>query len=128
MLAYLPLAALIGALIYLLYRNGFAATKCIAAVLFVFRPEKQADSVSLNSCTGWVRHAGRFRQSWTYKFCLDCQLSAGSAEVILLDRQKRELLRLNRDNCTGTIALSGKSRYYLRWEFKNASGTCKLRW
>ena len=128
MLPYLILAALIGALICLLYRQGFAVTKRISAVLFVFCPGKQADSISLNSCTGWVRHAGCFRQDWTYKFCLDCQLSAGSAEVALLDRQKRELLRLNQDNCAGEIELSGKARYCLRWEFKNATGTCKLHW
>ena len=128
MLAYLIIAALMGALIYLLYRQGIAASKCITAVLFVFRPGRQADSVSLDSCTGWIWHAGRFRQNRTYEFRLECQLSAGSAEVVLLDCQKRELLRLDQDNCRGTIELSGSSRYYLRWEFKNATGRCKLLW
>lgn len=128
MLAYLIIAALMGALIYLLYRQGIAASKCIAAVLFVFRPGRQADSASLDSCTGWVRHAGRFLQNRTYEFRLECQLSAGSAEAVLLDCQKRELLRLDQDNCRGKIELSGNSRYYLRWEFKNATGRCKLLW
>lgn len=121
-------APLTGTLFYLLYRQGFAVTKCVAAVLFVFRPGKQSDRVSLDSCTGWVRHAGRFRQSGTYEFCLDCQLSKGGAELILLDRQKRELLRLNQSKATGEIKLEKSARYYLRWEFKNATGRCELRW
>ncbi len=53
MLAYLIIAALMGALIYLLYRQGLASSKCITAVLFVFRPGRQADSAFLDSCTGW---------------------------------------------------------------------------
>lgn len=119
---------LTGTLFYLLYRQGFAVTKSIAAVLFVFRPGRQADHASLNSCTGWVRHVGPFRQSGTYMFCLDCRLSNGSAAVSLLDNQKRELLRLCRENPEGEIELKGSTRYYLRWDFQNATGTCELRW
>ena len=128
MLIYLTSIPLIGALFYLLYREGLMVTKSIAAVLFVFRPGKQGDSVSLDSCSGWVRHAGRFRQSGTYRFCLDCRLSKGSAVVTLLDRQKRELLRLNQENPAGEIELNGKARYFLRWEFQHATGNCELRW
>lgn len=128
MLIYLASIPLIGTLFYLLYREGLAVTKVIAAVLFVFRPGKHGDSASLDSCTGWVRHAGRFRQSGTYRFCLDCRLSKGSAVVTLLDRQKRELLRLSQGHPTGKIELNGTARYYLRWEFKQATGNCELRW
>lgn len=119
---------LTGTLFYLLYRQGFAVTKSIAAVLFIFRPGKQADSASLNSCTGWVRHAGRFQRSGIYAFCLDCRLSSGSAAVSLLDDHKRELLRLSRENSVGEIELNGAARYYLRWDFQHATGTCELRW
>lgn len=126
---YLTSIPLIVTLFYLLYREGLVVTKCIAAVLFVFRPGKDRDSASLDSCTGWVRHAGRFRQSGTYRFCLDCRLSrGGSAVVTLLDRQNRELLRLSQENPAGEIKLNGNDRYYLRWEFQNATGNCELRW
>ena len=120
--------AAFAALIYLLYRQGFAVTKSIAAVLFVFQPGKHGDRVSLDSCTGWVRHAGRFRESRTYSFRFDCQMSKGDAEVILLDRQKRELMRLNSQKTTGELALNGDARYYLRWEFKSATGKYELLW
>lgn len=129
MSVYLTLAAaLTGALIWLLYRQGLAAAKCIAAVLFVFRPGKQSDSVSVDSCTGWVRHAGRFRQGGGHQFYLDCRLSKGRAVVTLLDRQKGELLRLSQDSPAGEIELSRNVRYCLRWEFQNATGKCELRW
>lgn len=128
MLIYLTFIPLTGALFYLLYREGLMVTKSIAAVLFVFRPGKQGDSVSLDACIGWVRHVGRFRESRTYTFQLDCRLSKGSAVVTLLDRQKRELLRLSQDSPAGEIELSGNGRYFLRWEFQSATGNCELRW
>ena len=124
----LGISTAIGILIYLLHRQGFAVTKSIAAVLFVFQPGKRGGRASLNSCTGWVRHRGRFRKSWIMKFCFDCRLSRGDAAVDLLDSQKRELLRLNRHQSTGELKLDGTARYYLQWEFHRATGICELHW
>ena len=41
---------------YLLYIKGLAVSKSIQAILCVFRPGKDADRATLDSCTGWVRH------------------------------------------------------------------------
>ncbi len=101
-------------------------TKRIAAVLFVFRPGREKDRVKLDSCSGWVRHMGQFRQSRTYEFSFEARLSKGEAEVSLLDRDKRPLLKLNRKCPTDTIKL--EERYDLRWEFQNATGQCELSW
>ena len=117
-----------GGVLYLLYRQGLAVTKRIAAILFVFRPGREADRAKLDSCTGWVRHMGRFRRSGTYVFSMDCRLSKGDASVSLLDQEKRELLHLNRDRTSGSICLHRECRYSLRWEFQNATGKCVLRW
>ena len=125
---FLLCTALFAAAMYLLYRRGLAVTKRIAAVLFAFRPGKSEDYVSLNACSGWVRHAGRFRESRLYRFSLDAELSAGEAEVLLLDRDRRQLLRLDRRTPIGEMELDGRSRYYLQWEFKSATGRCALRW
>lgn len=108
--------------------GGIATTKYIRAVLFVFRPGKSGDRVTLGSCTGWVRHMGRFYESRTYTFTLDAQLSRGDVELLLLDCKKQPLLKLNRQLTSQTIDLNGKSRYYLRWEFKSATGRCELCW
>lgn len=122
------LIAAAGVILYLLYYNGLILTKSIAAILFAFRPGRAADRAALNSCTGWVRHAGRFRDSRTYAFTFDAQLSQGYAEVILLDAKKQPLLKLNRQSPAGTIALDAKHKYYLHWVFLRATGTCELRW
>ena len=113
---------------YLLYRNGFAVTEVIAAVVLLFWPGKGRDRVRTVSCTGWLRHRGRFRESGWYRFSLDNRLTKGEAEVLLLDRDKRELLRLNRGLSAGEAELNGKDKYYLRWEFRSATGSCELRW
>lgn len=115
-------------LMYFLYIKGLAASKNIRAILYVFRPGKNADKATLNSCTGWVRHAGRFHGNRTYEFTFDCQLSKGDAEVFLLDKKQRQLLKLTRQFPTGRAELTWKNRYYLRWEFKNATGNCELHW
>ena len=116
------------AVVYLLYRQGFGVSKSIAAVLFVFRPGKNADKVTLDSCSGWVSHAGRFRESRTYAFALDGRLSAGDVDVVLLDKKKQPLLKLDRQSPAAQAELAGNSRYYLRWNFKNATGKCELHW
>ena len=118
----------LGAVVYLLYTQGLAVTKCIAAVLFMFRPGREADRANLNSCTGWVRHVGRFRQGRAYEFFFESRLSKGEAEVSLMNRKKHPLLKLNRQSPTGTIKLEESGRYYLRWAFQNATGQCELRW
>ena len=118
----------LGAVVCLLYRQGLAVTKSIIAVLFVFRPGREADRVSLSACTGWVRHAGRFRTGRTYLFDFQAQLSEGEAEALLLDQNKRPVLRLDRQSPAGTVRLEEGGRYYLRWEFQGATGQCKLHW
>ena len=49
--------------VYLLYRRGIAITKSVAAVLFFLRTGKDGDRAVLDSCTGWVRHRGRFGET-----------------------------------------------------------------
>lgn len=100
------------------YFRSIAVSKSIAAILFVFRPCRNADKATLDSCTGWVKHMGRFFESRTYEFSLDTQLSKGEAEVILLDAKKEPLMKLNRQSPTDTIDLDAKNRYYLRWKFE----------
>ena len=123
-----PILAAAGAALYLLYRQGLAVTKSIAAILFVFCPGREGDRVNLDSCTGWVRHVARFHGGKTYMFALDYQISKGSAEVLLLNKKKQLLLKLDGQSPNGMIKLEKDGRYYLRWEFRNATGQCELRW
>ena len=47
---------------------------------------------------------------------------------LLMDEEKREILKLNRHQPAGRAELDGKKAYYLHWEFGEASGSCGLRW
>ena len=120
--------AVMGAAIYLLYRQGFVMTKSIAAILFMLCPGKNGGRANLNSCSGWARYMVRFRESRVYEFTFDCQLSKGDVEVLLLDKDRRQLLRLNRYLTSGRAEIDRTGRYYLRWEFKSATGKCALHW
>jgi len=51
---------------------------------------------------------GRFYESRTYTFVLDAQLSKGDVELLLLDKKKRPLLKLNRQFSSQTIDLAKK--------------------
>lgn len=113
---------------YLLYCRGMVVTKKIAAVFFLFRPGRTGDRVTLNGCSGWVRHAVRLREGQTYTFSLDMRLSGGDAEAVLLDQNRQPLLRLNRRTPSGSVTPEGTGRCSVRWEFRSVSGTCELRW
>ena len=117
-----------GLTMYWFYCQGAVVSKSIGAVLFAFQPGKDGDRARLNSCTGWVKHVCRLHESRMYEFALDAQLTRGDAEVVLLDKNKRQLLKLNRYVPADKVELNGKGRYYLRWEFKSATGTCELHW
>lgn len=122
------LAVLVCLAIYLMCRSGATVTKSIAAVLFVFRRSKNADNVSVSSCTGWVRHALRLQEGKTCEFHLDAQSPKGDIAISLLDGKKQTLLRITPYLPDGSIRLSGSVRYYLHWEFKHASGKFALSW
>lgn len=122
------LAAVVCVVIYLLYCKGFGVLKSTTAILFVFRRGKKAHKATLDSCTGRVKYVGRFRESKVYEFTFDAQLSKGNVEVTLLDKKKQELLKLSRQSSFGKIEIDAKNKYYLRWDFKGATGTCELHW
>lgn len=120
--------AVVFAFIYILYCQGFAVLRRTSAIMIVFRRGKRADKATLDSCTGWVKHAVRFRESETHEFILDAQLSKGNVEVILLDRKKQPLMKLTPQSPRCKIESDVRNRYYLHWEFKSATGKCELRW
>ena len=59
-LYFAAFALLAGIFVYLLYRRGLIVSKSIRAVLFLFQPGDGLDRATVDACTGWVRHAGRF--------------------------------------------------------------------
>lgn len=124
----LVLAALVFLAVYLFFRRGPAVTKCLAALVFVFRRSKNGDNVRVSSCTGWAKHTVRLREGRVCEFHLDAQCLRGETSVSLLDGEKQELLRLTQYLPDRSICPVGSDRYSLRWEFKHASGEFALSW
>lgn len=122
------LCSLILAAAYLLYRSRIATTKCISAALFIFRRSKSAANVTVSGCSGWAGHTLRLDGGRTYEFHLDAQISTGEAHVYLLDKENNRLLSLDPYLSTGSVSPGESRRYYLRWEFKRASGKLSLSW
>lgn len=108
--------------------QGMAVYKSISAIVFVFLPAGEKDKFTLKSCSGFIRYGGRFYKSGIYKFILDTQLSEGHVKVILMDKKKSEILKLSPGSFAGQIELNAKDKYYVYWEFYEASGTCELCW
>ena len=121
-------AAALLALLNVGYRQGFLTSKRIAAALFVFQHSGNGESVTVDSCSGSLRHTVRFQESRAYQFNFHGDLSRGDAEIVLSDGKKQPLLRLNRCSPTGTAKLAKNNKYFLRWEFRKATGRCELSW
>lgn len=125
---WLLFAPVFGFAMYQMYRHGFAVAKSIMAVIFVFHPGPNGGRATVDRCTGWVSHAGRFRESRIYELTLDARLTQGDVEVLLLNREKVPLLKLSQWHPAAAVTLDAGEKYFLRWEFSNATGECKLRW
>ncbi|MDE7294348.1 MAG: hypothetical protein K2N72_07985 [Oscillospiraceae bacterium] len=111
-----------------LYFNGIIETSCKAALVFVHERTGKSEKFHINRCTGTLRRIMKFKEEGTYEFTLDYSIASGSAEVVILDRQKVEIARLDGD-CSRTAFFANKGeRYYLKWKFGSASGECELKW
>ena len=110
------------------YRKGFLTSKRIAAALFIFRRSENGESATVDSCSDSLRHTVRFPESRSYQFHFHGGLSKGDVEIVLSDAKKQPLLRLNRCAPTGVVKLDKNNKYFLRWEFRKATGRCELSW
>ena len=111
-----------------LYFNGFIETTCKAALVFFHERTADSEKFHINRCTGTLKRIMKFKEEGTYEFTLDYSLASGSAEAVILDRQKVEIARLDGD-CSHTAFFVNKGeRYYLKWRFSSASGECELKW
>ena len=107
---------------------SMAVYKSISAIVFVFLPVGEKDKFTLKSCSGFIRYAGRFYERGIYEFILDAPLSEGRVKVILMNKNKQEILKLSPGSPAGQIELNAKDKYYVYWEFYEVSGTCELCW
>ncbi len=106
----------------------FWVLKSIRALTFFFRPGRHEDSVMITRGTGWVRHRLIVESSALYSFRFSGSLSDGNAEVSILNAKKEPLAKLDPDHREEDIFLEAENKYYLKWDFRKASGQFDLRW
>nr|MDE7297452.1 hypothetical protein [Lachnospiraceae bacterium] len=63
---------------YLLYINGWMIINAKRAVMYI--GSRRGNQATFSSCTGYIKRVVRFRESRTYHFTFEPELSAG--EVI----------------------------------------------
>lgn len=110
------------------YPPGMVVRKSIAAMVIIFRPGFDRDTATLRSCSGWLEHPLYYPGAGEYAFWIDCRFTKGNAWIELRDVQKHVVLRLDPKLSEGSVELQAGARYFLHWEFMNASGECELRW
>lgn len=120
------LCLFMGVGMYLLYISGWMVLSSKSAVTFV--GSRGGKAASFSGCSGSVRRIIRFSEDRVYTFMLDCALTKGSVTIVLLDPDKKEVLRLSGDQPNMAVALERNKRYTLVVRFEAATGRYGLRW
>ncbi|MBQ4551056.1 MAG: hypothetical protein IJA49_08195 [Oscillospiraceae bacterium] len=120
------LCLVMGVGMYLLYISGWMVLSSKSAVTFV--GSRGGKAASFSGCSGSVRRIVRFSEDRVYTFMLDCALTKGSVTIVLLDPDKKEVLRLSGDQPNMAVALERNKRYTLVVRFEAATGRYGLRW
>ena len=115
-----------GAVMYLLYINGWMVVSSKSAVSFV--GSRGGKAASFSGCNGSIRRIVRFSESRTYTFSLDSALTMGSVTAALLDPDKQEILCLSANQPSMAVEIQAKKRYTLVLRFRTATGRYGLRW
>lgn len=117
------------ALFYVLYINGFMIWNNRRALMFIGSLRGDgACKARFNVCSGVMKRVIRFKESKVYHFNLDINLTEGSLEVRVLDKDKNVVVLLDHNTCEYELMVESKKRYYLVFEFKKASGEYVLEW
>ena len=117
-------------LLYFLYINGYMVMRSKLAVTFTGdgKGQKNRMGFSVTKCNGWASKVLKVKEDGIYRFDLDAELSAGTLQFQLLDREKQTLLTLNPDAVRGRVQLEKGKRYYVKMQFIQTSGTCAASW
>ena len=107
-----------------MYRSGMIAVKSKRAMMFM--GSMRGEKARFSGCTGYVKRCFPVRESRSYRFDMDLQLSRGEVWLELLDGKKETLLRLDSQNSSGEVALERGERYRLVIRYRGASGSHHL--
>ena len=115
---------------FFLYINGYMVMRSKLAVTFTGdgKGQKNRMGFSVTKCNGWASKVLKVKENGIYRFDLDAELSAGTLQFQLLDREKQTLLTLNPDAVRGRVQLEKGKRYLVKMQFIQTSGTCAASW
>ena len=115
---------------FFLYINGYMVMRSKLAVTFTGdgKGQKNRMGFSVTKCNGWASKVLKVKENGIYRFDLDAELSAGTLQFQVLDREKQTLLTLNPDAVRGRVQLEKGKRYLVKMQFIQTSGTCAANW
>ena len=126
MVKMIALWLVLGAVFYLLYSNGYLAMASKRAVMYV--GSKRGKAAKFSSCSGYTKRIIKVQESKPYHFSFDCNLTAGTVTIEILDTSKNMVLTLDVTHRSAVVDLEKGKRYTLICRFKSASGNYVLDW
>ena len=126
MVKMIALWLVLGVAFYLLYSNGYLAMASKRAVMYV--GSKRGKAAKFSSCSGYTKRIIKVQESKQYRFSLDCNLTAGTILVEVLDASKKMILTLDETHRCAAVDMEKGKRYDLIVRFKSASGDYVLDW
>ena len=126
MVKMIALWLVLGVALYMLYSNGYLAMASKRAVMYV--GSKRGKAAKFSSCSGYTKRIIKVQETKQYRFSLDCNLTAGTVLVEVLDASKKSILTLDETRRCADVDLEKGKRYDLIVRFKSASGDYVLDW
>ena len=126
MVKMIALWLVLGAVFYLLYSSGSLAMASKRAVMYV--GSKRGKAAKFSSCSGYTKRIIKVQETKQYRFSLDCNLTAGTILVEVLDMSKKPILSLDETHRCAAVDMEKGKRYDLIVRFKSASGDYVLDW
>ena len=126
MVKMIALWLVLGVAFYLLYSNGYLAMASKRAVMYV--GSKRGKAAKFSSCSGYTKRIIKVQETKQYRFSLDCNLTAGTVLVEVLDTSKKTILTLDETHRYAAVDMEKGKQYNLIVRFKSASGDYVLDW
>ena len=126
MVKMIALWLVLGVALYMLYSNGYLAMASKRAVMYV--GSKRGKAAKFSSCSGYTKRIIKVQETKQYRFSLDCNLTAGTVLVEVLDASKKTILSLDETHRCAAVDMEKGKRYNLIVRFKAASGDYVLDW
>jgi uncharacterized protein YdaL len=126
MVKMIALWLILGVAFYMLYSNGYLAMASKRAVMYV--GSKRGKAAKFSSCSGYTKRIIKVQETKQYRFSLECNLTAGTILVEVLDASKKPILSLDETHRCAAVDMEKGKRYDLIVRFKSASGDYVLDW